>query len=220
MATPRVLAFGATAPLIDLLRANGYEVMRAPGRSRALGLAKDLLPELLLVEAGTDLASAEELIGLLSADGVTRLLPIVCVVANRDAALVGRALDAGANDVVTLEADSTELLARVGAALRAKRAMEDLVAEKQRVTLLELAGAVAHKINQPLTAMSVIVETLIASHRRSDLSIDRLGTKLDELQPGSTLGQSGHFWVELYQRRPPLRFSGSLGWRRRLASLT
>lgn len=26
--------------------------------------------------------------------------------------------------------------------------------------------------------------------------------KLDELQPGSTLGQSGHFWVELYQRRP------------------
>jgi DNA-binding response OmpR family regulator len=178
----RVVAFGDCAPLTDRLRASGHEILRAPGKSRALGLARDLVPDLVLVGTGEDGQVATSLVQQLTGDPLVQLLPVLVLLRGHDPQLVKTGLEAGATDVLDAGMDAAELEARTAAALRSKKQLEQLVAEKQRLTLLELAGAVAHKINQPLTSMSIIVETLLASHARSDLSPDRLAQRLQELQ--------------------------------------
>src|SRR5436190_2928102 len=178
----RVLAFGECGQLPALIRSEGHELLLAPGKSRALGLARDLLPDLVLLGAVGEPSASVDLAKLLAMDPLTRLLPLLIVLGSPDPALVAAGLGSGATDVVHLQMEPVELLARIGSVLRMKRLLEALIAEKQHLTLLELAGAVAHKMNQPLTSMSIIVETLLASHAREDLSIERLGSKLLDLQ--------------------------------------
>ena len=67
---PRVLALGDCGPASEHLRANGYELLRAPGKSRAVGLVRDLLPEVVLVGAGDDPAAAEALVGQVTGDPI------------------------------------------------------------------------------------------------------------------------------------------------------
>jgi DNA-binding response OmpR family regulator len=179
---PRVLVFGDTGPLADRMSGQGFEVLRAPGRGRALGLARDLLPELVLIAAGGDPKAASDILEALTTDTVARLLPVVLVLGRSDTAALCQGLEAGASDVISLEMSPEEQIARARSALRAKQLVEERIAEKQRLTLLELAGAVAHKMNQPLTSMSIIVETLLVSQGSADLSSDRLMAKLGEMQ--------------------------------------
>jgi len=176
----RVLILGECGQAAARLGQEGYEVLRAPGSVRALGLARELLPAVILV--GTDAASdGVKLVGELSTEATTRFVPVFLLVPEPRSETVRMGLEAGAWAVLAVDIEPDELTVRVDTAVGRKLAYEQRVAEKQRVTLLELAGAVAHRLNQPLTSMSVIVETLIAAQRRGDLPPERLHGRLVEL---------------------------------------
>jgi signal transduction histidine kinase len=153
------------------LRDRGHEVFESTRRSRALGGVRDLVPDLVLFEADERLEADRPVFEELGRDPVTRLVPVILVVPSAAHVVPGLAL--GATDVVTQDAPSDVFMARVEAALRTKAALDALVADRQRAVLLELAGAVAHRLNQPLTSLSVTAEML-----RSDIDRGRLDPEL------------------------------------------
>ena len=112
----------------------------------------------------------------------SRLLPVFLCLRDAASAAVDAGFEAGACDVLAADADAHGSRVRLRAAVDRRRAWEQVIIERQRDTLLELAGAVAHRINQPLTSMSVIVETLNAQHARGELETARLALRLAELQ--------------------------------------
>lgn len=135
----------------------GHEVLRCRVRSRTLGEVRDVVPDLVLLEAGEDSEDAE-LLKQLAKDDSTRYVPVLRLLQKGEA--VASSLGMGAVDVLHTNDSHEERLARVEAALRAKATVDELLAEHQRSVLLQLAGAVAHKLNQPLTSLSVSAEML------------------------------------------------------------
>ncbi len=95
-------------------------------------------------------------------------VPVLLLTGRRDADHVAKGLEAGANDYLVKPFDLMELRARVRAALRLRGVFRELdVAraaqlERERLrVVLETAGAVAHALNQPLTAVGLKTETLL-----------------------------------------------------------
>ena len=174
----RVLFLGAGDVQSAKLASAELEVLRGPATIRAAGLVRDLSPDLVIVDPAND-GEVATLIARLIDASAPKLVPIL-VVADGNTALA--ALTSGAWQTVPGSVPERELITRVQGLLEVKRQLEHLLAETQRATLLELAGAVAHRVNQPLTSMSVIVETLISTHLRGDLTTERLVGRLGELQ--------------------------------------
>ncbi|NOY44455.1 MAG: response regulator [Deltaproteobacteria bacterium] len=95
-------------------------------------------------------------------------VPVLLLTGRRDADHVAEGLEAGANDYLVKPFDLMELRARVRAALRLRRVFRELdearaaQLERERLrVVLETAGAVAHALNQPLTAVGLKTETLL-----------------------------------------------------------
>ncbi len=95
-------------------------------------------------------------------------VPVLLLTGRKEADHVAEGLEAGANDYLVKPFDLMELRARVRAALRLRRVFRELEAvraaqvEQERLrAVLETAGAVAHALNQPLTAVGLKVETLL-----------------------------------------------------------
>jgi DNA-binding response OmpR family regulator len=130
------------------------------------------------MEKGTDLVLTDIDMPLLDGFGFLAQLrsvpqyahiPVIVMTANagrgQDAA---RGLQMGANDYVRKPFDWDELLARVHTQFRVRDAFR-LAAEKQReLAIVELAGAAAHEINNPLAVavarLELMREKLDASH--------------------------------------------------------
>lgn len=174
----RVLFLGSGAAQIKKLGTADWEMLRGPAAVRATSLARDLSPDLVIVDPGPDDPGTTLIQRLVDATA-PKVVPILVVADGEAAAL---ALTSGAWQTVSAHAAEAEFKLRVQGLLEIKGRLEHLLAETQRATLLELAGAVAHRVNQPLTSMSVIVETLISAHLRGDLSTERLVGRLGELQ--------------------------------------
>jgi two-component system KDP operon response regulator KdpE len=122
----RVLVVDDEAPLARALainlRARSYEVDVAPDGRRALRLAADRPPDVVILDLGLpDMAGLEVLAGL---RGWTRV-PVVVLSARQTPEEKVAALDAGADDYMTKPFAMNELLARVRAAVRRAAPSDD-----------------------------------------------------------------------------------------------
>lgn len=115
----RVLVVDDDPQLLRALRINlsvrGYDVVTAPTGSRALALAAEHPPQVVILDLGMpDMSGIEVLAGLrgwLSA-------PVIVLSARTDSSDKVGALDAGADDYMTKPFGMDELLARLRAAVR------------------------------------------------------------------------------------------------------
>jgi DNA-binding response OmpR family regulator len=98
-----------------LLKQEGYDVTVAGTASEALGLVRRWSPDLILLDVGLPDLSGVEVCRRLRADWPG---PIIMLTARRQDADKVIGLDSGADDYVTKPFVSTELLARIRAALR------------------------------------------------------------------------------------------------------
>lgn len=103
------------ARIAQILRLEGYQVSEAADGAAALRLVYEEQPDIALVDLGTDGVGGFDLIRILRA---ACSLPIVGLAAADSSPDVVKALDAGADDLVTNSCGAVELLARVRAAVR------------------------------------------------------------------------------------------------------
>ncbi|MGB3313753.1 MAG: diguanylate cyclase [Albidovulum sp.] len=108
------------------LAAAFYETVQASNGTEALNFARQLRPDLILLDIELPDIGGIEVCEQLKADPVTRDIPIVMVTAFRDMTRKMQALRAGAEDVVWKPLDETVLLARMRSLLRARETAQQL----------------------------------------------------------------------------------------------
>ncbi|MEQ1956587.1 response regulator [Mesorhizobium sp. CN2-181] len=132
---PRILAVDDTPENLEILRmrleANGYEVRTAVDGEDGLTRARELEPDLILLDVMMPKLDGISVVRVLKQDEFLRSIPVILVTAKTDTHDVIEALDAGGDDYLTKPVEHRELLARVRSMLRQK-ALHDTVVSQAR----------------------------------------------------------------------------------------
>jgi adenylate cyclase len=127
---PRILAVDDTPENLEILQmrleSKGYEVLLARDGEEGLAIAKDALPDLILLDIMMPKMDGIEVVRRLKADAALPFIPIILVTAKADAADVVAGLEAGGDDYLTKPFDHAALLARVRSMLRIKQLHDDI----------------------------------------------------------------------------------------------
>ena len=142
---PLILAVDDTPENLDILRlrleAHDYAVATAADGEEGLALARELEPDLILLDVMMPKLDGIAVVRAIKGDGALPFIPIILVTARSDTRDVVEGLDAGADDYLTKPFDHSALLARVRSMLRLK-ALHDTVRE-QASALERQAGELA-----------------------------------------------------------------------------
>ena len=192
---PRILAVDDMPTNLEILRvrleAQGYEVITAEDGEEALTKARELEPDLVLLDIMMPKLDGIAVLKQLNQDAMLRFVPIILVTAKSDVRDVVSGLDSGGDEYLTKPFEHAALTARVRSLLRVKelhdtvqhqaaqlkeqteqlsswnRLLEERVAEQlmeiERIGRLKrfLAPQVAQMI-----ASSDLPDSVLASHRQ------------------------------------------------------
>ncbi len=162
------------------LSALGYEVTIALNAEDALSADSRVRPHLILLDVVLPEMSGFEACRILNEKhGKDRYVPIILVTGMDDVNAKIRGLESGAYGYVTKPYDAQELLARVRSALRTKKLYDELKATREKLTEAEKVAALGqmaitlhHEINNPLQAIVLLTENLLAGLKSGDASED------------------------------------------------
>ena len=177
---PRILIVDDNATnrdiLVTRLGVHGYDLRQAADGEEALAAAKELLPDLILLDVMMPKLDGFEVCKRLKGDTSLPFMPIILCTAKADSKDVVTGLEAGADEYLTKPIEQMALVARVKSVLRLKQ-LHDQVTEmnrslEQRVSeqLVEIARMSGLKrFLAPQIAELVLSsggEQLLESHRR------------------------------------------------------
>jgi adenylate cyclase len=129
--------------LVTRLGTHGYDLVQAADGEEAIAVAKQSLPDLILLDVMMPRLDGIEATKRLKSDPDLPFTPIILVTAKADTKDVVAGLDAGADEYLTKPVDQAALVARVRSMLRLK-ALHDAVRELNRT----LEGRVAEQVAQ------------------------------------------------------------------------
>ncbi len=145
--TARVLVVDdvpANARLLEArLAAEYYQVASAETGQAALKLARELRPDIILLDVMMPGMDGFEVCRQLKADPVLGHIPVVMVTALGEPAEKVRGLEAGADDFLSKPIEFDTLLARVRGLVRLKRLLDEWRARGETARVLGLAGGFA-----------------------------------------------------------------------------
>jgi adenylate cyclase len=114
------------AILSERLKAHGYAVATAPDGPTGLAKAREIRPDLVLLDVMMPGMDGIAVVRQLKGDADLPFIPVILLTARSEARDIVRGLDAGGDDYLTKPLDFSALLARVRAMLRLK-ALHDTV---------------------------------------------------------------------------------------------
>jgi class 3 adenylate cyclase/CheY-like chemotaxis protein len=178
---PLILAVDDVAENLDIvqmrLEAQGYAVETAADGEEAIARARELSPDLILLDIMMPKLDGIAALKILKQDQALRFIPVILLTAKADRTDVIAGLEAGGDDYLTKPIDQASLMARVRSMLRIKTLNDELdalnqsletrvaqqVAEIERIGRLRrfLAPQIADMI-----ASSDGQDKLLQSHRR------------------------------------------------------
>jgi adenylate cyclase len=143
---PRILAVDDVPTNLEILKvrleAQGYEVVTAADGEEALQRARELEPDLVLLDIMMPKLDGISVLKQLKQEAVERFVPVVLVTAKADTRDIVNGLEAGGDDYLTKPFEQAALLARVRSLLRTKD-LHDTVheqAQQLKQKTAELAG--------------------------------------------------------------------------------
>ena len=188
--------------LLVRLEKEGYDVITATDGEEALDRLKEM-PDLVLTDIDMPRLDGLGFLKRMRAEKDFRDIPVVIMTAHATGAEeAAEGLDLGANDYVRKPFDWRELTARGQAQIRI-REVARLTSEKQRdLAIIELAGAAAHEINNPLAVIMARLELMLSdvdenSKAHQDLEqIDHLIHRIADVV--KKMSQVRHYQVQNY----------------------
>jgi adenylate cyclase len=158
---PLVLAVDDMPENLEILRlrleAHGYAVETAADGEEGLARARELRPDLVLLDVMMPRLDGISVVRALKQDPALAHVPVILVTARSDNRDVVEGLDAGADDYLTKPFDHATLMARVRSMLRIKR-LHDTVQDQARTLAAQaeelvglnrsLEGRVAEQVGQ------------------------------------------------------------------------
>jgi len=159
--------------LRTVLEYSHYHVVSADNGQEAVRIAQKGVPDLILLDVIMPGMDGITTCRLLKDHELTKVIPVIMLTAKNDPEDLRKGLEAGAVDYVKKPFIIAELLARVKTALRLKKAQDKLVEQEKKIAIMELAGAAAHELNQPLTVINCQVKLLEESLEEAGLPPSR-----------------------------------------------
>jgi adenylate cyclase len=191
---PLILVVDDVADNVDILQmrleSQGYEVATAGDGLEALGKARELLPDLVLLDIMMPKMDGIETVKRLKADTTLPFIPVILVTAKADATDVVAGLESGGDDYLTKPVDHASLSARVRAMLRIKALHDTVHAQAQR---LEQQAA-------ELAAWNEKLEERVAAQVKEIERIGRLKRFLAPQIAESILSSGGEAILESHRR--------------------
>ena len=134
MRTPPLLLLVDDNPMnLDILQTrlsvHGYDILTAVDGEEALAVAREKLPDLILLDIMMPKLDGIEVCKRLKADPALPFMPIIMVTAKADSKDIVAGLEAGGDEYLTKPLDQAALVARVKSMLRSK-ALHDTVQEQ------------------------------------------------------------------------------------------
>lgn len=156
----------------------GYEVDAVADGVEALHRVHACVPDILVTDWMMPLLDGVELCRRLKKHTVYRRVYTILVTArdNREDRILG--LDGGADDYITKPFDPDELLARVRVGVRLGRLQQELADQQHDRALVEMALALGHEINNPLTSLVGYLDMLLETD--GDFSTERVRGWLEQ----------------------------------------
>ncbi|BCU77137.1 hybrid sensor histidine kinase/response regulator [Luteolibacter sp. LG18] len=154
----------------SLLLREGYEIITARGGEEGLEKAREVLPDLILLDVMMPGISGVEVACRLQDDPDWPAVPIIFLSAATDKTFIIEALSAGGVDYVTKPFHGPELLRRIELHLglrRTSRMLEETIAEQNR-----LIEVLAHDLKNPLG--SVRFSAKLLEEQAAGPKVDRL----------------------------------------------
>lgn len=145
----------------EILECQGYTVVSAKDGTECMHVLEDTHPDLILLDINLPDINGIEVCRKIRTNGKYLDLPIIFVTASNDDDTLDSAFEAGGTDYILKPINRVELLARIKSALSHKILRDRLVEEEKFKSVLEMAGAVCHELNQPLHAISGYSELLL-----------------------------------------------------------
>ena len=156
------------APVRRELESLGYRTHVVPNAAAACAFSSSLRPDVCVIVATDGSRNEDDLFAdcrTLKHDLRTTQTPLLLVIGDQDPMAVARAVDAGADDVVTVGQNAALIDARVRALLRLKSATDALDESGRRLRELEkmrddLMQMIVHDLKTPLTSVLATLEIL------------------------------------------------------------
>jgi class 3 adenylate cyclase len=178
---PLILAVDDLSENLDILRmrleGQGYQVHTAADGEEAIAKARELSPDLILLDIMMPKLDGISALKILKQDQHLRFIPVVLLTAKSDRGDVIAGLDAGGDDYLAKPIDHASLMARVRSMLRLKRLHDELEALNQSLEkqvaqqVADIARLARLRRFLPPQIADVIASsdarhTLLQSHRR------------------------------------------------------
>jgi len=129
----------------------GYEVRAAEDGEAALRVLQEFYPDLILLDIMMPKIDGLTLLRLLRSQAEYSGIPVILLTAKAEMGDKIEGLRRGANDYITKPFDMREVLARIEVQFRLKE-LEGKAVEAERLkAVLEMAGAAAHELSQPIS---------------------------------------------------------------------
>ena len=136
-----------------VLREHGYDVRGVISCAAAVEAARDFVPDLLLLDAQLLDDGGSDTLSAMKGESRWHDLPVLVTSTRAPEEIVEQALASGATDVVRKPLRSGELLARIGANLRTRSALD--MTRRQLVSVQE---ALAHAREEAQTGRTLMAD--------------------------------------------------------------
>ncbi|PID29266.1 MAG: hypothetical protein CR982_03240 [Candidatus Cloacimonadota bacterium] len=168
--------------LENILLEDGYSVVAAPNGKVGLEYIKSDSFDLVITDIRMPIVDGFQVCREINSNPETKFIPVVILTANHESEDLVYGFEQGAFDYILKPFDNSELSARVNAAIKFKEIRNELISERQKTVLLELAGGAAHEMNQPLTILKTIVYIIEDKLSNNSLEVSDIKKYMDKMK--------------------------------------
>jgi len=137
--------------LVELLEAEGYEVMAAANGREGLHLARTQWPDLILCDILMPEMSGHEVLEALARDPVTAVIPFIFLTARAERADMRLGMTLGADDYITKPFTQADVLQAIATRLEKRRQLVSLYEAKLDELRQSMAKMLPHELRTPLS---------------------------------------------------------------------
>lgn len=183
----KILIVDDMKPNRDLLSAvltenEGYVTVEAASGKKALEAIKKDMPDIILLDVMMPEMNGFEVCKKLKEDEKYRAIPILFITSMAETEEKVKGFEMGAADYITKPINQLEVMARVKAHLRIKKAEDERLQAQELKTIKDMIVTYNHEMNQPLTAIQGYVELLMDDIEEDGENYDTLKTIKEQTQ--------------------------------------